>query len=64
MWCARCGRDDTELVWVMTSLSRKTVLPMCVDDRLCYPPKDIKKYQLCKVGIQNLEKLNYRQFNN
>jgi hypothetical protein len=56
MWCARCGRDDTELVWVMTS-SRKTVLPMCVDDRLCYPPKDIKKDQLCRAGIQRNKKI-------
>jgi hypothetical protein len=55
MWCARCGRDDTELVWVMTS-SRKTVLPMCADDRSCYPKKEQKNTSFCRAGVQSIYK--------
>lgn len=56
MFCARCGRNDTELMNVMLS-SRKTVLPMCRDDRMCYPKKEQKNNQLSQAGIQKNKKI-------
>ncbi|MDF2535510.1 MAG: hypothetical protein K0R18_1669 [Bacillales bacterium] len=50
MWCARCGRDDTELMKVM-STSRRKSLPMCHDDRSCFPnPERVKKMTAQQCG--------------